>query len=58
MRTLQLKETQAVGGALDANTGLDLIAGLGAVAAVLDAPLAAAFAAGVYLGGKIVEAAA
>jgi hypothetical protein len=59
MRVLQLSEVQEVGGALTADQGLNIIAGIGAVAAALGiAPLAVCFAAGVYLGGMIVEAAA
>ncbi len=56
MKTLTVNEVQQVGGGLDMNLGLDIIAGIGAVAAVCLLPEAAAFAAGVYLGGKLVEA--
>ncbi len=57
MHEMTVSEVGAVNGAMSFDQGLDLIGGIGAVCAVIPGLQgAAAFAAGVYFGGKLVEA--
>jgi hypothetical protein len=56
MRELTLDEIEEVSGGLDLKGGMELIGAVGAVAAVIGAPAAAAFAAGVVLSYAIAEA--
>ncbi len=57
MQELSLHEVDEVSGALSMGDALDIIGGIAAVCAVIPGLQgAAAFGAGVYLGGKIVMA--
>jgi hypothetical protein len=57
MQELSLQEVDGVSGALGMNEALDIIGGIAAVCAVIPGLQgAAAFGAGVFLGGKLVMA--
>lgn len=56
MKVLSMNEVQQVSGGMTLDQGLDIIGGASAVAACIPGCQgAAAFGAGVYLGGKLVE---
>lgn len=55
MRELTASEIQEIGGGDQIDDTLGLIAAIGAVAAIINAPAAAAFAAGVAGGGYLVK---
>jgi len=57
MQELSMQEIEQVAGAITIDQGLDIIGGIAAVCAVIPGLQgAAAFGAGVYLGGKLVLA--
>jgi len=57
MQEISMQEIEQVAGAITIDQGLDIIGGIAAVCAVIPGLQgAAAFGAGVYLGGKLVLA--
>ncbi len=56
MQELTLEEVNHVSGGMPLEAGLNLIGGISAAAMFIGAPVAAAFGAGVFLGGMLAMA--